>query len=892
MSKFISKYIIAFFIIDVLLILAHLLGSKHWLLHLDIEYNIPTLFAGLQVLLVSLVSAQIFFRERSCLKNIAPGHWIWLVLSASFAYLAIDDVAQIHERVFRHEARDLLPPDSIWISLMPWQIIFGPFLALVGIILIVVVLTRFSQRQGLFLPAVMAISCWILAVVLEGLSKPFFMVQGWYELGIVLEEGLELFGGTLFLLCFARYAQAIEADYRPESFSDRTGYAFFKASLLVLLVIAAGAFLVFVTTVQNSAWLYRHNGGVLAQRGQYDRARVAFKQALTKNPTDVLSLNALGTIYAQQKNYSDAMASYQKSLQLHPNQPLVRRITKQLEQQITNHPTPTESRPTSTTSSIAHVQSLDDPRKDGWTTEAFAGQADKQLKLLGKIIAGKRPITSAELVPLVGTAFVCNALLPENHKTVFEDSTFQIQRGHTDGKGVFHKGTEGLAAALNKMLGPLESAQEVRCKFKIFRVNPEGREIITKQYFACSGRVADNMIEQNSTWVIRWSPAIDQQPPLMQSIEVENYEMVQSHSEQGPLFADCSEAILKGNDCYRPQLLRGINHWLQTSQRRRHLFRLGTPGIAVADVNGDGLEDLYLCQEVGLPNRLFLHQADNTALDVSKAWGVDWLHDSRSALFFDWDNDGDQDLAVSVLGGVILAKNNGQQGFQLHKILPTSDDTQSLCAADYDQDGDLDLYVCVYRRDKKISGEMTSVLPSGEDNFVYHDANTGGPGSLFRNDGGGNFTDATDLVGLNQNNHRYSYAAVWEDFDNDGDVDLYVANDFGRDNLYQNNNGKFSDIAETANVEDSASGMAVTCGDYDHDGWMDIFVSNMWSSAGNRVTHQPQFKAKAPAEIKKRIQRLARGNTLLKNNGADGFSHVSSQAGVEVGRWAWGVKVC
>jgi hypothetical protein len=436
----------------------------------------------------------------------------------------------------------------------------------------------------------------------------------------------------------------------------------------------------------------------------------------------------------------------------------------------------------------------------------------------------------------------------------------------------------------------LQTAQHIRCKFKIFRVNQEDNTITTKQYFACSGRVAGKMVEQNATWVIRWSPTTPQQLPRMQSIVVENFEMVQSSLKKGPLFSDCSEAVLQGNDCYRPQLLRGFNHWLQTSQRRRHLFRLGTPGIAVADVNGDGLEDLYLCQEVGLPNRLFLHQADNTALDVSKDWSVDWLHDSRSALFFDWDNDGDQDLAVSVLGGVILAKNDGQQGFQLHKIFPTSDDTQSLSAADYDLDGDLDFYVCVYRSDKKMSGEMTSLLPGGTDNFVYHDANTGGPSSLFRNDGDGGFTDVTELVGLNQNNHRYSYAAVWEDFDNDGDLDLYVANDFGRDNLYRNNNGTFIDIAETANVEDSASGMGVTWGDYNHDGWMDVFVSNMWSSAGNRITHQAQFKAQAPIEIKNRIQRFARGNTLLKNRGDGTFEHVSAQAAVEVGRWAWGSK--
>ena len=104
-----------------------------------------------------------------------------------------------------------------------------------------------------------------------------------------------------FLLCFARYAEAIYADYRPESFSGRTGYAFFKASLVILLAIGAGAALVFFASVQNSAWLYRHNGGEFIKRGQYDHAIVAFKQAITRNPKDVLTLNMLGFAYAKTK---------------------------------------------------------------------------------------------------------------------------------------------------------------------------------------------------------------------------------------------------------------------------------------------------------------------------------------------------------------------------------------------------------------------------------------------------------------------------------------------------------------------------------------------------------------------------------------------------------------
>ena len=69
-----------------------------------------------------------------------------------------------------------------------------------------------------------------------------------------------------------------------------------------------------------------------------------------------------------------------------------------------------------------------------------------------------------------------------------------------------------------------------------------------------------------------------------------------------------------------------------------------------------------------------------------------------------------------------------------------------------------------------------------------------------------------------------------------------------------------------------------------------MFVSNMWSSAGIRVTYQPQFKANATAEVKERLQRHARGNTLLKNRADGTFEHVSSQADVELGRWAWGSK--
>ena len=148
----------------------------------------------------------------------------------------------------------------------------------------------------------------------------------------------------------------------------------------------------------------------------------------------------------------------------------------------------------------------------------------------------------------------------------------------------------------------------------------------------------------------------------------------------------------------------------------------------------------------------------------------------------------------------------------------------------------------------------------------------------------------TAAVGLDQNNNRWSLAAAWEDYDNDGDMDLYVANDFGRNCLFQNNAGKFIDVAATAGVEDVGSGMSVAWGDYDHDGWMDLYVSNMFSTAGNRIAYQQRFKPGVPDRVKKMFQRLAKGNTLFRNRGNGTFEDVSQTKAVARARWAWGAK--
>jgi len=539
-------------------------------------------------------------------------------------------------------------------------------------------------------------------------------------------------------------------------------------------------------------------------------------------------------------------------------------------------------------------QEMDDPSQDGWTTEVFAEEAGKQLKALTKLLASPKKIDESSLDSLVTSTFQCQGLYPTDRTTVFEDQTYRVERAEKGRGGEPsaadpHHGAEGMAAALISLTKPYLRAEQITAKFKVYRVEPFDGGFTTHQYLSVSGRTPTGMIESHATWIIRWSKRSKASTPRMQWIGVDAFELTETEHSQGKLLVDCTASILAGTDCYQQQLRRGLNYWIERAQQTRYAFILGTPGIAIGDVNGDGLDDLYLCQPQGIPNRLFLQQPDGSVQEASKEWGVDWTNDSRGVLLFDWDNDGDQDLAVATLGGVALASNDNQKRFQLKTMLTTDDDTMSLATADPDQDGDLDLFVCTYNSPQS-SGEAASGMPGASSNFVYHDANDGARNAYFRNDGAGRFEEVTVEAGFDVNNRRFSFAASWEDYDNDGDVDLYVANDYGRDNLYENRGGKFVDVAEGARVEDSASGMSISWGDYDRDGFMDAYVSNMFSSAGNRITFQQQFREDSSPEVRRRLQRFARGNTLLKNRQDSSFQDLSRPAGVEMGRWAWGSR--
>ena len=134
-------------------------------------------------------------------------------------------------------------------------------------------------------------------------------------------------------------------------------------------------------------------------------------------------------------------------------------------------------------------------------------------------------------------------------------------------------------------------------------------------------------------------------------------------------------------------------------------------------------------------------------------------------------------------------------------------------------------------------------------------------------------------TGMDHNNNRFSFAATWCDYDGDGWPDLYVTNDFGRNNLYRNTGGHFRDVAEEAGVEDLGPGMSAAWLDYDGDGRPDLLISNMWSASGQRIVNDPAFgpAAKNPS-LREAYRRHVKGNSLYHNKGDGTFTYTGDSA--------------
>lgn len=275
---------------------------------------------------------------------------------------------------------------------------------------------------------------------------------------------------------------------------------------------------------------------------------------------------------------------------------------------------------------------------------------------------------------------------------------------------------------------------------------------------------------------------------------------------------------------------------------------------AFFDHDEDGDLDLYIVNGSQLENTegvaprtniLYRNHLTETSqatfTDISAAAGVDDDGWGMGVTAADYDNDGDQDVYVTNYGSNLIYRNEADGTYvEIAAMAGVEGDAtwSTGCSfADYDRDGDLDLYVSNYVDFRPVlewppAGRRTKWR--GLEVFVGPTGLEALPNVLYQNQGDGRFVDVTGESGIADTGSP-SLAAVWGDYDNDGDPDLYVANDSTPNYLFRNHgDGSFTEVGGTAGAATdrhgrSQAGMGCAFEDYDNDGWLDLFVTNFAS---------------------------------------------------------------
>jgi hypothetical protein len=271
------------------------------------------------------------------------------------------------------------------------------------------------------------------------------------------------------------------------------------------------------------------------------------------------------------------------------------------------------------------------------------------------------------------------------------------------------------------------------------------------------------------------------------------------------------------------------------------------PGVCVSDFDQDGWQDIYFVngrdrydRGIAVKNALYRNNGDNTFTDVTDQAGVPGTGYGLGCVWGDYDNDGFPDLFVTQYGSNVLYHNNGDGTFTDVTAkaglagLESGPIHSGAVFFDYDRDGRLDLYVGSYvafgpksKRYCDIGGVLSSCPPS---------AYPGSPNALYHNNGDGTFTNVSAKANILQpNGKNLSVGAA--DYDNNGWPSLFVANDGLPAYLYQNlHNGKFQETGQMAGMAYTVRGqtmaaMCISLGDYDNDGWLDLYISDFQKSS-------------------------------------------------------------
>ena len=304
------------------------------------------------------------------------------------------------------------------------------------------------------------------------------------------------------------------------------------------------------------------------------------------------------------------------------------------------------------------------------------------------------------------------------------------------------------------------------------------------------------------------------------------------------------------------------------------MFTSGGASVAVGDFDNDGFDDLFVTDSSeGAKCRLYHNNGNMTFTDVTEKAGVRGGNDPLSivadAIWFDYDNDGWRDLLVARFGTPILYHNEKNGTFKdvsAQSGLNKFGNTIAVIAFDYDNDGRLDLMFGNYFKPQNLLAEGSilkdpHVLPNDLDNAV-----NGGGVTLWHAIGNGRWEEVTEKAGFGKHT-GWTLDLGHGDLNNDGLQDVYIAADYGTDRIFFNNgDGTFRDATEKSIGFDTRKGMNVDIGDYDNDGWLDVYVTNITD------------------------EYMKECNMLWHNNHDGTFTDLSRETGTCETLWGWAAK--